>query len=239
MSSSIAAAAASSTTTPVRNSNSNNNNDNIAGRTTEEEKGYVHIYTGNGKGKTTAAIGLAVRAMMAGKKVFVGQFVKSEKYHETKLEAYMNQDQQHLLCINQYGNGCFIYKNEPTHHDKMMAVAGLVECERLLLGISTTIPAQVARSSGAAASDEIIDHSGTHYDMIILDELTIALRYNLIDIHDVVRIIQQRTPKIEVVITGRDAPHELIQIGDVVTEMNCIKHYYRDQGVQARDGIER
>ena len=135
--------------------------------------------------------------------------------------------------------GCFIYKNEPTHHDKMMAVAGLVECERLLLGISTTIPAQVARSSGAAASDEIIDHSGTHYDMIILDELTIALRYNLIDIHDVVRIIQQRTPKIEVVITGRDAPHELIQIGDVVTEMNCIKHYYRDQGVQARDGIER
>ena len=120
-----------------------------------------------------------------------------------------------------------------------MAVAGLVECERLLLGISTTIPAQVARSSGAAASDEIIDHSGTHYDMIILDELTIALRYNLIDIHDVVRIIQQRTPKIEVVITGRDAPHELIQIGDVVTEMNCIKHYYRDQGVQARDGIER
>ena len=75
--------------------------------------------------------------------------------------------------------------------------------------------------------------------MIILDELTIALRYNLIDIHDVVRIIQQRNPKIEVVITGRDAPQGLIQIGDVVTEMNCIKHYHRDQGVQARDGIER
>jgi len=180
----------------------------------EEEKGYVHIYTGNGKGKTTAAFGLAVRALMAGKKVFIGQFVKSMKYHETKLEPLM----EGRLCIKQYGNGCFIYKNEPTTNDKTMAIDGLADCERILLSLSG--------SSGS-------------YDMVILDELTIALRYKLLEIADVVRVIRERNPKIEVVVTGRDAPEELIAIGDVVTEMKSIKHYYKEQGVPARDGIER
>ena len=180
----------------------------------EEEKGYVHIYTGNGKGKTTAAFGLAVRALMADKKVFIGQFVKSMKYHETKLESLMEGQ----LCIKQYGNGCFIYKNEPTTDDKNMAIDGLADCERIL----------ALSGSGSGG-----------YDMVILDEVTIALRYKLLEIADVVRVIRERNPKIEVVVTGRDAPEELIAIGDVVTEMKSIKHYYKEQGVLARDGIER
>jgi cob(I)alamin adenosyltransferase len=158
-------------------------NTNITKEEEEEEKGYVHIYTGNGKGKTTTAFGLAVWALMVGKKVFIGQFVNSMKYHDIKLEPLM----EGRLCIKQYGNGCFIYKNEPTTDDKTMAIYGLADCERILL-------------------------SGSGYNMVILDELTIALRYKLLEIADVVRIISERYPKVEVVVTGRDAPEELIAI---------------------------
>lgn len=174
----------------------------------EDQRGYCHIYTGDGKGKTTAAFGLAVRALMTGKKIYIAQFVKSMKYNETKLEHIVEG-----LRIKQYGDGCFIYKNDPTPKDIAMAVDGLEDCERIL------------------KSDE--------YDVVILDEITIALRYNLFKVEEVVRIIKERNPKIEVVVTGRYAPEELIDIGDVVTEMKEIKHYFKTQGLKARDGIER
>ncbi len=173
----------------------------------KEEKGYVHIYTGDGKGKTTAAFGLALRALMSGKKVFIGQFVKSMKYNETKLEGLVNG-----LQIKQYGRGCFIY-NEPDQLDIDMARKGLSDCEKIL-------------------------ESGD-YDLVILDEITIALFFKLLSVEEVVKVVMQRNPKIEVVITGRCAPPELIEIGDVVTEMKEIKHYYNTIGLEARDGIER
>uniref|UniRef100_A0A7S0AFN0 Cob(I)yrinic acid a,c-diamide adenosyltransferase n=1 Tax=Minutocellus polymorphus TaxID=265543 RepID=A0A7S0AFN0_9STRA len=172
------------------------------------EKGYVHIYTGNGKGKTTAAFGLTVRALMAGKKVFIAQFVKSMKYSETRL-----QDCLKGLRVEQFGHGCFIHKNEPAQVDFDIARKGLAECERVLM------------------SDE--------YDVVILDEITIAFSYKLLDVNDVVRAIKGRKPQIEVVVTGRNAPQELIELGDLVTEMKEIKHYYSSQGVKARVGIER
>ena len=177
----------------------------------DEQRGYCHIYTGNGKGKSTAAFGLAVRALMAGKKVYIAQFVKSMKYNETKLESIVDG-----LVIRQYGNGCFIYKNAPTDVDIAMAVDGLADCERLL-----------------NSSDQY------QYDVVILDEITIAIHYNLIKVDDVVRVIQARNPKIEIIVTGRYAPQELIDVGDVVTEMKAIKHYFTTLGVKARDGIER
>ena len=177
-----------------------------------ENKGYVHIYTGDGKGKTTAAFGLAVRALMAGKKVFIGQFVKSMKYHETRLADCAGVEG---LTIKQFGNGCFIYNNPPTAEDKAMAVEGLAELEGVL-------------SNGQTVAD-----------VVVFDEVTIALRYDLIKVEEVVRVIRERDPGVEVVVTGRGAPEELIRLGDVVTEMKCIKHYYQDQGVLARDGIER
>ena len=173
-----------------------------------KQRGYCHIYTGNGKGKTTAAFGLAVRALMAGKKVYIAQFVKSMKYNETKLESIVDG-----LVIRQYGNGCFIYKNDPTDVDITMAVDGLADCERLL--------------------------NSDQYDVVILDEITIAIYYNMIKVDDVVRVIQARNPKIEIIVTGRYAPQELIDVGDVVTEMKAIKHYFTTLGVKARDGIER
>lgn len=169
------------------------------------EKGYIHIYTGNGKGKTTAAFGLAIRAALSGKKVFIGQFVKDMKYNETKIEKYLDN-----IEIKQLGRGCFIYEN-PEDIDKEIAKKGLNECGKLL-------------SSG-------------DYDLIILDEINIALYYKLFEVSDVIEVLNNRSEKTEVVLTGRYAPKELIEMADLVTEMVEVKHYYT-QGILSRSGID-
>ncbi|WP_326909724.1 cob(I)yrinic acid a,c-diamide adenosyltransferase [Sedimentibacter sp. MB31-C6] len=169
------------------------------------KKGYIHIYTGNGKGKTTAAFGLAARAVLSGKKVFIAQFVKDMKYNETKLESYFDN-----LVIKQYGKGCFI--NElPKDEDIQAAKQGLNECNEIL--------------------------SNGDYDLIILDEIFIALYFKLFNVTDVIKILESKASNTEVVLTGRYAPQELIDIADLVTDMVEVKHYY-SQGVLSRDGID-
>ena len=168
-------------------------------------KGYIHIYTGNGKGKTTASIGLAVRAALAGKKVYMGQFVKGMEYSELKLEEYLPDIEFH-----QFGRDCFIYK-KPTKEDILAANEGLNICR------------------------EVLERG--EYDLVILDELNIALYYKLFQIGDVIHMLNNRKPHVEVVITGRYAPKELIDMADLVTEMVEVKHYY-NEGVEARKGIE-
>lgn len=169
------------------------------------EKGYIQIYTGNGKGKTTAAFGLAVRALMSGKNVFVGQFVKDMEYNETKLQEYFDR-----ITIRQLGRGCFLDR-APTAEDAEAARAGLKEC-------------CYAMSSGV-------------YDVVILDEITIALRFGLFAVSDVVDALNAKAPGTEVVLTGRYAPQELIDMADLVTDMVEVKHYY-NAGVLSRDGID-
>jgi len=169
------------------------------------DKGYIHIYTGNGKGKTTAAFGLAVRALLSGKKVFVGQFVKDMKYNETKLVEHFDN-----IKINQLGIGCFIDR-KPSGEDTKAALQGLKECGEIL--------------------------SNGEYDVVILDEITIALYFKLFNVEDVINILKNKSYKTEVVLTGRYAPKELINIADLVTEMVEVKHYY-SQGVLSRDGID-
>ena len=171
-----------------------------------KQQGFIHLYTGNGKGKTTAAFGLAVRALFAGKRVFIGQFVKSMKYHETRLENLFD-----TLTIRQFGRGCFI-RRQAEPEDVEMARQGMEVCREAL--------------------------SGGAYDLVILDELTIALYYKLVTTGDVLELLHRRTPGTEVVITGRYASEELIEAADLVTEMREVKHYYT-KGVEARDGIER
>ncbi|WP_425475013.1 cob(I)yrinic acid a,c-diamide adenosyltransferase [Anaeromonas frigoriresistens] len=168
-------------------------------------KGYFHIYTGNGKGKTTAALGLSMRAICAGKKVYFGQFVKGMKYSETKAVEYLPNFE-----IHQFGRTCFIEK-DPEQEDIDIAKEGLKVCKDIL--------------------------EEGNYDIIVLDELTIALYYKLFTVEEVLKMLENRSPEVEVIITGRYAPEELIQIADLVTEMKEIKHYYQ-QGVQARKGIE-
>lgn len=169
------------------------------------EKGYIHIYMGNGKGKTTAAFGLAIRAALAGKKVFIGQFVKNMRYNETKIENYISN-----IVIKQFGRGCFIIEN-PEEEDKEAARKGLDECSLLM--------------------------SKGEYDLIILDEINIALYFKLLSVSDVINALKNKKQNVEVVLTGRYAPGELIEMADLVTQMVEVKHYY-SKGVTSRDGID-
>ncbi len=169
------------------------------------EKGYIHVYTGNGKGKTTAALGLSLRAVCAGKKVFFGQFIKGMEYSELKCVDFVPN-----LVIKQFGRDCFIY-NDPTDADIQCAKEGLEEMKTIL--------------------------KEGKYDMVVLDELNIALFYNLFPLEEVIEAIKNRASNVEVVITGRYAPEGIVHMADLVTEMKEIKHYYT-KGVEARKGIE-
>lgn len=170
-----------------------------------DQKGYLHVYTGNGKGKTTAAIGLAVRAACAGKRVFVGQFVKGMKYSETKISDLLPN-----LEIVQLGLNCFI-NQAPSQEDITAAQAGLQEMN-------------------------LVIQSGD-YDLVILDEVTIAIYFKLLAVEAVIDVIRNRPAGMELVCTGRYAPQELIDLADLVTDMKEIKHYYQ-QGVLSREGID-
>lgn len=169
-------------------------------------KGYIQLYTGNGKGKTTAALGLALRAAGAGLKVFIGQFVKGMPYAE--LDALKSFAPQ--ISVRQFGRDCFIvHKQQP--EDILLARAGLEEV------------------AGIIARNE--------YDLLILDEVCIALYYKLINEKELVDILLSRPENTEVVLTGRYATQTLIDFADLVTEMKEVKHYYNN-GIEARKGIE-
>jgi cob(I)alamin adenosyltransferase len=170
-----------------------------------EETGYLHVYTGNGKGKTTAAIGLAVRAACAGKRVFIGQFVKGMKYSETRIAEVLPN-----IEIEQLGLDCFI-NQAPTQKDKDAAQAGLKRMDQVI--------------------------QSDNYDLVILDEVTIAIYFKLFSLEDVMQVIKGRPQGMELVCTGRYAPQELMDLADLVTDMKEIKHYYQ-QGVLSRKGID-
>ena len=149
---------------------------------------------------------MALRAVGAGLKVFIGQFVKGKTYNENVAIA------RHLknVTVKQYGLGCFIV-NSPTEDDIKAARKGLDEMRKII--------------------------QKGKYDMVIMDEVNIALYYKLIDIEDLLEIIKNKPEYVELVLTGRYAPQELIDKADLVTEMKEIKHYYR-KGIEARKGIE-
>ena len=172
------------------------------------EKGYVHVYTGDGKGKTTAALGLALRAAGAGLKVWICQFVKGYEYSEhVALKRF-----EDLIKITQFGRSCFIEK-EPDPEDINIARLGLEEAEKVIV-------------------------SG-EYRIVILDEACIALHFNLFTTEELLDVVNKKPQNVELIITGRNAPQELIDAADLVTEMREVKHYYTyTKGVQARKGIE-
>lgn len=170
-----------------------------------ESKGYIQIYTGNGKGKTTAALGLSLRAVCAGKKVFFGQFAKGMEYSELNAVKYLPN-----FTLEQFGRNTFIFGN-PGKADIEVAKEGLKRAEEVL------------------ASGE--------YDVVVLDEINIAIFYGLFKVEEVMEILDKRAEKVEVILTGRYANDKLIEKADLVTEMKQIKHYYT-QGVPARKGIE-
>lgn len=169
-------------------------------------KGYVHVYTGDGKGKTTAALGLSLRAVCAGKKVFFAQFIKGMDTSELKIPEIIEG-----FTIIQYGKACFI-EGLPGKEEILLAQKGLEEVSRIL--------------------------KGEEYDLVVLDEINIAIFYGLFKAEEIIAVLRSRHPSIEVVLTGRNAHEKIIEYADLVSEIKEIKHYY-NKGVQAREGIEK
>ncbi|MDD4307572.1 MAG: cob(I)yrinic acid a,c-diamide adenosyltransferase [Thermoplasmata archaeon] len=169
--------------------------------------GMVHVYTGNGKGKTTASLGLGMRAAGHGFRVLMIQFMKGDiKYGELEAAKHLPN-----FKILQYGRPDFVDKNNPAQIDIDLAGKGL---ER----------ARKAVQDGEA-------------DLLILDEINVAAEWKLVSVSDVMNIVRARPETMEIVLTGRYAPAEFIEIADTVTEMTEIKHPFRN-GVLARKGVE-
>lgn len=169
-------------------------------------QGFVQVYTGDGKGKTTAALGLAVRAAGAGLQVYIGQFIKNADYSELNLLRRLAD----VITIEQYGRGCFLLV-EPEQEDIDAARRGLTALGQALVG--------------------------GHYDVVIADEINVAVALKLISAGDVLALIAGKPPGVELVLTGRGAPASVLERADLVTEMRAVKHYF-DQGISARKGIE-
>lgn len=172
------------------------------------EKGYVQIYTGNGKGKTTAALGLIIRALGSGFKVFLCQFMKNNDTGELNiLENFKER-----IDVFQCGLGKFCTDRKNPGQDHIDAAG-----------------------KGFEKAKEAVE-SGK-YDLIVLDEINVALYYNLISPQELVSLIKNKPIKTELVLTGRYAPPEIMELADLITEMKEIKHYYKI-GVEQRKGIE-
>ncbi len=171
--------------------------------------GLIQVYTGDGKGKTTASLGLALRAAGHGYKTIVIQFMKGKiDYGELKAQKMLEP----YFKIVQAGGPHFIKKGSPSGEDIKMAHDGIET-------------AMKAFSEGT-------------YDIVILDELNVAIDFGLITIKEAIDLIAQKPSPVELIITGRYAKQEIIDRADLVTEMKEIKHYYH-KGIQARDGIEK
>jgi cob(I)alamin adenosyltransferase len=170
-------------------------------------QGLVIVITGNGKGKTTAAFGQALRAIGQGYKVFVLQFMKGRKYGEfIAAEKYLPN-----LIIRMSGLDSFVMRDNPAAIDIELAQKGLDA-------------AQKAIKSGK-------------YDMVILDEINVALDFKLIDLRKVVDLIKNKPPALDLILTGRYAPKEIIKLADTVSEVQELKHHYK-AGIKDRAGIE-
>lgn len=191
-------------------------------------KGYIQVYTGNGKGKTTAAIGLAVRALGAGKRVFMIQFMKSPTYSEHAILPGISPN----FHIESIGKPFFIAEEGSIPAEDLAKLKGIVEV--FPPGEPPIEYIKLAEHGVALAKDAV---SGGDYDLVILDEFNVALHFNLIGWKQAEEIINAKKDNVELVMTGRNAPKALIERADLVTEMREIKHYY-EQGVMARKGIE-
>ena len=171
-------------------------------------KGLVQVYTGNGKGKTTASLGLVFRALGHGLRIYVMQFMKGQTVYGELESAKRFAG---LLTIEQVGQPQFVKQGKQSHVDREMAQAALARAMDLV-------------SSG-------------DFDLVVLDELNCAIDYDLVDLKTVKEMLRSKPDHTELVITGRNAHPEIVEMADLVTEMREIKHYY-NAGQSARVGIE-
>jgi cob(I)alamin adenosyltransferase len=172
-------------------------------------RGYVQVYTGDGKGKTTAALGAAMRAAGHGLKVSIFQFMKGRiEYGEIEGARMLSP----YVEIFQAGRETFVDRKNPDAEDIRLALHGW-----------------------ELAKDAI---RGKKADIIILDEINCAMDFGLIPVAEVLEVLKEKPADLELILTGRGAPGEIVEAADLVTEMLAIKHYHA-RGVEAREGIER
>jgi cob(I)alamin adenosyltransferase len=185
------------------------------------ERGLIHVYTGDGKGKTTAALGLALRAAGCGFCTYFCQFLKGRQYGELEAVQWLaegapNGDVRPPITIERFGRPTFVRTAADgtrliDEEDVRLARAGLDAVRR-------------AMSSG-------------RYELIVLDEINVALYFGLLTEQEVLQVIDDRPEGIELVLTGRRVPDEILARADYVTEMREVRHPYQ-QGISARRGIE-
>lgn len=173
---------------------------------TVEGNGIVMLFTGNGKGKTTAAVGAAVRAAGHGMRVFMIQFMKGRFYGELSAAEHLPN-----FTIEQYGRDEFVDPRNPDPIDVELAGKGWERAEQLV-------------RSGEPR-------------LIVLDEINVAVSFGLVPLERVVDLVRTRPAGIDMILTGRYAPAELIELSDTVTEMKEVRHHF-NSGIAMRKGIE-
>jgi cob(I)alamin adenosyltransferase len=172
------------------------------------KKGYIQVYTGSGKGKTTAALGLALRAIGQGLRVALIQFMKGKlNYGELKALRHFSG-----CLLEQFGTSEFIEPAKLELNDINLAQQGLKRAKEVI-------------------------KSNTD-DIVILDEINLAAAWKLVEENQVLEILKHKPANMEIILTGREAPAAFIEIADLVTEMKEIKHYFDKQGIPGRPGIE-
>jgi cob(I)alamin adenosyltransferase len=170
--------------------------------------GLVQVYTGDGKGKTTAALGLALRAAGHGYRTYVGQFMKGRDYGELRAAKRLSS----YLTIEQYGQTCFVRAEEISEADVALVQQGLLRIAEVL-----------------ASGD---------YQIVVLDEICVALYFGLATVQQVLDLINARPTGVELILTGRRAPPAIVDAADLVTEMLEVKHPFQRgimarQGIEA------
>lgn len=172
-----------------------------------KELGLIQVFTGNGKGKTTAALGEALRACGHNYNVLIVQFMKGDiKYGEVKIASKVPN-----LELKQFGLPTFVKRGAPSDEDLKLARDGF----------------EYAKSA--------IENK--KYDMVILDEINVAIDYGLLKLEEVLSLLRKRPGGVEIILTGRYAPKEIIEIADLVSDVKEVKHPYQ-KGILARKGVE-
>lgn len=172
------------------------------------KEGFVQVYTGNGKGKSTAAIGLAVRAAGAGLKSYIIQFMKDYNYSELRSLELLHE----FIELEKVGKDDFVFRKE------------LPPQEEIDLAATALNKAEIKMLSGK-------------YDIIILDEACVSIYFKILKEEQILEFINKKPKEVELVITGRYCPKSIIDKADLVTEMKEINHYYQ-KGVVSRKGID-
>ncbi len=170
------------------------------------DRGLVMVYTGDGKGKTTAAVGQALRALGHGFRVYMIHFMKGRDYGE-----FLAAEKLPHLTIDRAGRDSFVNRKSPDPIDIELAREGF------------------ARAGKAIKSGD--------YDIVVLDEINVAVDYGLIPEADLLKLLEEKPPGVDLILTGRGASPELVKRADMVSEVLMIKHHY-NAGVEGRKGIE-